>query len=137
MLYQICLLNQKSNCNKYFISLNYIPCISAVNILKQNRGVSGNYEWIETEFEDSFKMPTYLVALVVSDYQCIKGISNTTLSGGVNISVCARPNAMDQLDLAYNSAIELLEFFEDYYNISYPLPKLGIVFMVVSFIDLI
>jgi aminopeptidase N len=70
-------------------------------------------------------MPTYLVALVVSDYSCRETIAHPILSKNVNVSVCARPNAYDQLDLAYNASVELLEFFEEYYNIAYPLKKLG------------
>ncbi len=70
-------------------------------------------------------MPTYLVALVISDFKCKSGIANPLLSKSVNVSVCARPNAFDQLDLAFTSAIELLEFYETYYKTKYPLPKLG------------
>jgi aminopeptidase N len=70
-------------------------------------------------------MPTYLVAMVVSDYSCRKTIAHPILSKNVDVGVCARPNAYDQLDLAYNASVELLEFFEQYYNIAYPLSKLG------------
>jgi aminopeptidase N len=70
-------------------------------------------------------MPTYLVAFVISDFTCKNGTAHPDISKNVNVSVCARPNAYDQLDLAYNSSIEILEYFEKYYDVVYPLPKLG------------
>jgi aminopeptidase N len=73
-------------------------------------------------------MSTYLVALVVSDFKCKSGAVKpvAALQRSVNVSVCARPNAYDELGLAYSSAVKMLEFFENYFNISYPLTKLGI-----------
>jgi aminopeptidase N len=71
-------------------------------------------------------MPTYLVAFVISDYTCRNGTAHPILSKNVDVSVCARPNAFDQLDLAFNSSIEILEYFEKYYDVLYPLPKLGL-----------
>lgn len=93
--------------------------------LTPKRGNSGGYDWVETEFDETVKMSTYLLAILVSDYQCKTKLANTPLSNGVNVSVCARPNAIDQLNLALNSSITAIEFFEDFYKIDYPLPKLG------------
>lgn len=70
-------------------------------------------------------MSTYLLAFVVSDFECKTGRANTLLSGGVNVSVCARASASNELNLALNSSILALEFFEDFYKFKYPLPKLG------------
>jgi adipocyte-derived leucine aminopeptidase len=70
-------------------------------------------------------MSTYLLGLLISDFGCIPGVANTLLSGSVNISVCTRPNALDQMQLALDSARSILEFFEEYYQVPYPLPKLG------------
>ena len=83
------------------------------------------YDWHITEFESSLPMSTYLVALVVSDFKCKNGIAKSSNNHSVNVSVCARPNAYDDLYLAYNSSIKLLEFFENYYNKTYPLKKLS------------
>ena len=70
-------------------------------------------------------MPTYLVALVLADYDCIEGTAVSPISkSNINSRVCARPNAIDELELASNSSLSLLEFFESYYGIEYPFPKL-------------
>lgn len=70
-------------------------------------------------------MSTYLVALVVSDFKCIKSTARPHLSKNINVASCARPNAINQLDFAHNVAVKVLEFFEKHFNVTYPLPKSG------------
>jgi aminopeptidase N len=70
-------------------------------------------------------MSTYLVALIVSDFKCINAVAHPVFSKNVEINVCARPNAVDQISYALNVSIKLIEFFEEYYNTEYPLPKSG------------
>jgi aminopeptidase N len=70
-------------------------------------------------------MSTYLVALVVADYECIDNqidmpVSKTKLSS----STCARSNAVNQINLASNSSISLVQYFEKYFDTTYPFPKL-------------
>ena len=69
-------------------------------------------------------MSTYLVAVVISDFVCQKGVAKPSNTRNIDISVCAKPNAQDQLELALESSIKMSEFFEDYYGIAYPLTKL-------------
>jgi aminopeptidase N len=71
-------------------------------------------------------MSTYLIAVVISDFKCRSTFYTSKLTNkNTTIEICAKPTASDQLDLAFNSSVSLLEFFETYYNVSYPLPKLG------------
>jgi aminopeptidase N len=90
-----------------------------------NRGSSDGYDWQMTSFEDTPPMSTYLVAILVSDYQCRKGVARPSANRTVNVSVCTRSNALDELDVALDAAVELSEFFENYYGIEFPLEKLG------------
>ena len=69
-------------------------------------------------------MSTYLVALIISDFKCLSGVAKTKLSKEIGVSVCAQPDAIDQLSYALNASIKLTEFFESYYKVKYPLPKL-------------
>ena len=70
-------------------------------------------------------MSSYLVAIIVSDFTCIRSVAKPKLSKQVNVSVCARPNAIEQLEYALGAAVKIIEFFESYYNVMYPLPKSG------------
>ncbi|XP_048877196.1 endoplasmic reticulum aminopeptidase 1b isoform X3 [Brienomyrus brachyistius] len=74
---------------------------------------------LEDHFDVSVKMSTYLVAFIVSDFLSISGTSQH----GVKISVYAVPDKINQTEYALNAAIKLLDFYDDYFGIPYPLPK--------------
>jgi aminopeptidase N len=70
-------------------------------------------------------MPTYLIALVVSDFVCINGTANSGLNGNLPIRSCGRPNANDQLDFGLDVGIRSIEVLQDSLIVKYPLPKEG------------
>ncbi|XP_061578144.1 aminopeptidase N-like [Cololabis saira] len=74
----------------------------------------------QTKFEPTEKMSTYLLAIIVSDYAHL----NTT-QGGTLIRIWARRRAIQegQGNYALNVTGPVLDFFQSYYNISYPLTK--------------
>ncbi|XP_066566761.1 endoplasmic reticulum aminopeptidase 1b [Amia ocellicauda] len=74
---------------------------------------------LEDHFDMSVKMSTYLVAFIVSDFLSVSKKSQN----GVEISVYAIPEKIDQADFALDAAVRLLDFYEDYFDIPYPLPK--------------
>uniref|UniRef100_A0A8C7JGX4 Aminopeptidase n=1 Tax=Oncorhynchus kisutch TaxID=8019 RepID=A0A8C7JGX4_ONCKI len=73
---------------------------------------------LEDHFDTSVRMSTYLVAFIVSDFQ---SVSKTT-SHGVKV-IYAVPDKINQTDFALNAAVRLLDFYDDYFDIPYPLPK--------------
>ncbi|XP_049563023.1 endoplasmic reticulum aminopeptidase 1 isoform X1 [Orcinus orca] len=74
---------------------------------------------IEDHFDVTVKMSTYLVAFIVSDF---KSVSKMTKSG-IKVSVYAVPDKINQAGYALDAAVTLLEFYEDYFSIPYPLAK--------------
>ena len=66
-------------------------------------------------------MSTYLVAFVVSKFEKING----TTPKGVLVEVAARPEAIlnGEGDYALKEAMTIIDFFADYFNVSYPLKK--------------
>lgn len=74
-----------------------------------------------TIFGPTKKMSTYLIAFVVSDFRFI----SVKDKKGVLVRIWARKKAIDdgQGDYALKITQPILEFFEKYYNTSYPLSK--------------
>lgn len=74
---------------------------------------------IEDHFDVTVKMSTYLVAFIISDFESVSKMTKS----GVKVSVYAVPDKINQADYALDAAVTLLEFYEDYFSIPYPLPK--------------
>ncbi|XP_040894081.1 aminopeptidase N-like [Toxotes jaculatrix] len=74
----------------------------------------------QTEFEPTEKMSTYLLAIIISDYTHLNATQGDTL-----IRIWARRKAIEQGqgNYALNVTGPVLDFFQMYYNISYPLNK--------------
>ncbi|KAK2837913.1 hypothetical protein Q5P01_015125 [Channa striata] len=74
---------------------------------------------LEDHFDTTVKMSTYLVAYIVSDFMSV----SKTSQHGVKISIYAVPEKIDQTAFALDAAVKLLDFYDDYFDIPYPLPK--------------
>lgn len=73
----------------------------------------------EDQFDTTVKMSTYLVAFIVSDFLSVSKYTQH----GVKISVYAVAEKIDQTEFALDAAVRLLDFYDDYFDIPYPLPK--------------
>lgn len=75
---------------------------------------------VVTSFETTPRMSTYLLAWVVGDLH--KKSAKT--SSGVEVNVWATPaQSPASLDFALDHAVSTIEFFDDYFQTAYPLPK--------------
>ncbi|MDQ3065184.1 MAG: M1 family metallopeptidase [bacterium] len=77
----------------------------------------------ETIFETTPTMSTYLLAFV---YGHIEFLESTTKNGTI-IRTYATPDKVDQTQFALDTAVKCLEFYENYFDIAYPLPKLDMI----------
>ncbi|CAL4066693.1 unnamed protein product [Meganyctiphanes norvegica] len=75
--------------------------------------------WVWDSFQKSVPMSSYVLAFMVSDLQ----YKNSTVDHPVHFRVWAREEALDQVDYAVEKGPLILKYFEDFFNISYPLPK--------------
>lgn len=76
---------------------------------------------ISTTFATTPKMSTYLLAFVIGELQSV----STLTKRGTEVSVWATiAQPLGALDYALDVAKRSVEFFEDYFGIPYPLPKL-------------
>ncbi|XP_076296575.1 glutamyl aminopeptidase isoform X2 [Lasioglossum baleicum] len=80
-----------------------------------------------TYFELSPPMSTYLVAFLVSDFECLES-SLTVLNGSsIPVNVCVRPMYKNKTRFALDVAVKTMEYYLTVFNIDYPLPKLDLV----------
>ncbi|HSP15516.1 MAG TPA: M1 family metallopeptidase [Thermoanaerobaculia bacterium] len=73
-------------------------------------------------FAQTKPLPTYLVALLVGDFQCSEGSA-----GDIPIRVCATPEKAQLTHFAVDAASKELAFYNDYYGIKYPFGKLDVI----------
>ncbi|CAF1683910.1 unnamed protein product, partial [Adineta ricciae] len=74
-----------------------------------------------SEFEDTPPMSTYLVAFVVTDFECVSG----TTPNNITVNICGRPDAILNGDgnYALEVSVKVIPYYELSYNVSYPLSK--------------
>ncbi|XP_065349188.1 aminopeptidase Ey-like [Cloeon dipterum] len=98
---------------KGFTSISNMPLAKSVQL---------EDDWFRDEYVESVRMSTYLVAFVVSDFAYLESTpANTTFR------VWARPDAIAQASYSLDIAPKVLDFFEDYFNVPYPLPKMDMI----------
>ena len=75
----------------------------------------------EVTFEKSVPMVTYLAIFVVCDFSYLEG---TIDSGKIPLRVYGTQKNVPHLEYATHIASKITEFYQDYFRIKYPLPKL-------------
>jgi puromycin-sensitive aminopeptidase len=68
-------------------------------------------------------MSTYLLAYVIGEYEYIEQSTKT----GIQIRIYTPVGKTDQGKFALDVAVKALDFYEDYFRIPYPLPKLDLI----------
>ncbi|NWY00844.1 AMPE aminopeptidase, partial [Nothoprocta ornata] len=76
--------------------------------------------WVRTTFARSVPMSTYLVCFAVHQFQWIE----RTSASGIPLRVYAQPLQIHTAEYAANVTKTVFDFFENYFNLSYSLPKL-------------
>ncbi|EDV93149.1 GH18428 [Drosophila grimshawi] len=116
------------------------PALKATFEIKLVRPTGGNYHALsnmnvdvevdegattDVLFAKSVPMSTYLACFIISDFQAktvkidTKGIGKT-----FDMGVYATPEQIDKVDFAVNVGKGVIEYYIDYFQIEYPLPKL-------------
>lgn len=93
--------------------------IANTPIIKQ-ASVGGS---LVTSFETTPKMSTYLLAFVYGEI----GFLEATTKDGILVRTYATPDNVEQTRHSLEVAVKVLEFFGEYFDTPYPLPKLDMV----------
>jgi len=82
---------------------------------------SAGFEIIK--FSPTPKMSTYLLAFIIGDFEYLELKTNKNIL----VRVFTTPGKKDQAKFALNCAVKMLEFYEDFFAISYPLKTLDMI----------
>lgn len=104
--------------HKTFHSLSNTP-------LKNSTDHETIKDFVVDTFEKTVPMSTYLVAYCVSDFEYKESIVN--MKDDVKFRIYARRDAMDQVHYASEVGPKVLKFYEDYFKIKFPLPKIDMI----------
>lgn len=107
----------------YSISIRRTPKHIALSNMPVEKTVKLNADLLEDHFAVSVKMSTYLVAFVICDFKSV----TATTSSGVQVSIYAAREKWEQTHYALEVAVKMMDFYEKYFNIYYPLPKQDLV----------
>jgi len=77
----------------------------------------------EIAFMDSPKMSTYLVAIVIGEFDFVQAKTQN----GVLVRVYTPPGRSEAGKFALNTATQCLDIYDDFFGLPYPLPKLDMV----------
>ena len=80
----------------------------------------GTEEYVWDDYQESVKMSTYLVAFVVSKFEYRQSAPR---SNNVRFRIWSRKDAVEQTEYARDIGPKMLEFFESYFDVKFPLPK--------------
>lgn len=104
--------------NKMYNSLSNMP-------LKASKEMPMIDDFVMSTFETTVPMSTYLVAYCVSDFEYKEAV--VSMKDEVKFRIYARRDAMDQVDYAAEVGPKVLKFYEDYFQIKFPLPKIDMI----------
>lgn len=93
-----------------FRSLSNMPLIQSVAIRD---------DWFADEYQPTLNTSTYLLAFVVSQFSSLSGLD----SKGRNFTIWARPDLIGAAEYALNVGKCIINFFEEYFELDYPLEK--------------
>ena len=80
----------------------------------------GTDEYVWDHYQETVPMSTYLVAFVISNFYNEK---SPPTGNNVTFQTWSRKSAFDQISYAKDIGPTILQFFETYFNVKYPLPK--------------
>lgn len=108
---------------KFQVNLGHINSRTSISNMRiqTTEPIKEMENWVWDRYEPTVPMSTYLLAFIVSDFDF--KVSPKAKSNDVLFRVWARKDAIDQVDYATAIGPKILEYYESYFDIKYPLPK--------------
>ncbi|KAK7003237.1 hypothetical protein BgiMline_004674 [Biomphalaria glabrata] len=103
----------------FTITMIHRPEYTALSNMPVQRQEQSLHGLVSTTFETSVKMSTYLVCVVVSEYN----YTETRVQGNMTLRVYAAPDKIPQTTYALEVANTTLSYYQDIFQFKFPLPK--------------
>ncbi|XP_063774977.1 glutamyl aminopeptidase [Pseudophryne corroboree] len=104
----------------YSITIIHPNTYSALSNMPEKDTVDLGSGWKKTIFQKSVPMSTYLVAFAVHQFTYVQKVSKR----GVPLRIYVQPLQNSTAEYAANVTVVIFDFFEEYFNMTYSLPKL-------------
>ena len=105
---------------RFTISISHSSDMIAVsNMPLDQRETIEDKDIVVSSFQESVKMSTYLVAFMVADFG-----STVNETGVVPLTIYHQKNKAEQAKLAASIGPQILAFYQDYFDLAFPLPKM-------------
>ncbi|OUM59579.1 hypothetical protein PIROE2DRAFT_46932, partial [Piromyces sp. E2] len=104
--------------------------LSNMPIIKEEKIIINGKEYKDVTFDTTPIMSTYLVAYVIGELDYVEQMSNPTApveAKPIKVRVYTLKGESYQCKYAADVASRVLEYFSEYFNIPYPLPKMDLV----------
>ncbi|GFO22826.1 aminopeptidase n, partial [Plakobranchus ocellatus] len=98
----------------HLISISNTPIIDNSTTFDQD-----GMTFVKDIYQTTPKMSTYLLAFIVCDFKYLSAYT----ANNVLYRAWATPETVNQAEYALEVGVKVLTYFEDFFNISYPLPK--------------
>ncbi|KAG8235179.1 hypothetical protein J437_LFUL015485 [Ladona fulva] len=96
--------------------------------LERSEPIEGMPGWVWDHYPTTLQMSTYLTAFLVSDFEPLQNANELDkLNGSLQFNVWSRPDAINQTKYASEISPSILHYYEQYFDIPFPLPKLDMV----------
>lgn len=107
----------------FTLSLTIPKVLTALSNMPESLSTYLSNGMKKVTFQKSPKMSTYLLAWAVGEVDCIRSQSKN----GVSIGVYAPPGRAEQGRFALDVAVRSLDFYDEFFGVPYPLPKLDMI----------
>jgi len=104
--------------------------LSNMPIIKEEKVTIDGKEYKDVTFDTTPIMSTYLVAYIVGEFDYVETMSNPTVPADakpIKVRVYTLKGESSQGTYSAEVTARVLEYFSEYFNIPYPLPKMDLV----------
>lgn len=105
------------------LKLHFYRKLLIVHIL-QSEKTDPDTNLTTVEFTETVKMSSYLAVFIVCDFE--KQARSVNMTSGQPVNVYARKEQINNVEEALKVAENVVNFYAGYFNVPYPMPKIGV-----------